>query len=180
MSAGGVAPIRTAADFHRAVTSKSTRSSNDQTLLLHCEVLVRRVPFAQIFYLRREVEGQPLGIVLAAGTAEVREILPGSPAALHGMSARARAALVDSSNAGAGGGGAGNVGGPQTPPVLVPWVLTEINGRPLSLFAKESEAGERLGAVGRDFSVLVQPADFVQKLKKQLKGVRGYKDYVMT
>jgi hypothetical protein len=63
---------------------------------------------------------------------------------------------------------------------LVPWTLTEINGRPLSLFSKDGEAGDRLQAVGRDVSVVVQPADFVLKMRKQLKGVRGYKEYVLN
>ncbi len=30
------------------------------------------------------------------------------------------------------------------PPMLVPWALTEINGRPLNLFAKDGEANDRL------------------------------------
>lgn len=66
---------------------------------------------------------------------------------------------------------------------LVPWSLTEVNGRPLSLFAKEAEAVERLGAtVGcREVSVVVQPADFVVRMRKQMKGsVRGYKDFLLN
>ena len=58
----------------------------------------------------------------------------------------------------------------------MPWALMEVNGRPLSLFAKEVEAVERLGAtVGcRDVSVMVQPADFVVRMRKgQRQGIQG-------
>ncbi len=65
---------------------------------------------------------------------------------------------------------------------LVSWTLSEVNGRPLSLFAKEGEAAaERLQTVAsRDVSVVVQPSDFILKLRKQMKSVRGYKDYVLS
>lgn len=58
-------------------------------------------------------------------------------------------------------------------------MLTEINGRPLNLFFKENEVRDRLNAVGRDISILVQPLDLVTKLKKQFKSMRGYKDYIV-
>ena len=87
-------------------------------------------------------------------------LFSGSPAAHHGMTNKIRSFE----------------GGQNAP---VPWTLTEINGRPLNLFAKEGEAGDRLQAVGRDVSVLVQPADIVAKMRKQLKQVRGYKDYLL-
>mgnify|MGYP006890326887 CR=1 FL=1 len=37
----------------------------------------------------------------------------------------------------------------------------------------------RLLAVGKDISIVVQPADFVKELKKQMKKVKGYKDYLL-
>lgn len=33
--------------------------------------------------------------------------------------------------------------------------------------------------MGRDISIVVQPSDFVKDLKKQLKKVRGYKDFII-
>lgn len=59
------------------------------------------------------------------------------------------------------------------------WVLTEINGRPLNLFFKDNEVRDRLNSVGRDISILVQPSDLVTKLKKQLKSMRSYKEYIV-
>ena len=37
----------------------------------------------------------------------------------------------------------------------------------------------RLLAVGRDISIVVQPSDFILELKRQLKKLRGYKDYLV-
>lgn len=59
------------------------------------------------------------------------------------------------------------------------WVLTEINNRPLNLFFKDNEIKDRLNSVGRDISILVQPSDLITKIKKQLKSIRGYKDYIV-
>ena len=61
--------------------------------------------------------------------------------------------------------------------------LTGVNGHPLSLFAKEAEAVERLGAkVGcRDVSVMVQPADFVMHILKQTKAsVKCCKEFLLN
>jgi len=71
-----------------------------------------------VFHLKREVEGQPLGIVTNGNTGEIQKILPGSPAAQHGMTPKIRSFDGQS---------------------LVPWILTEINGRPLNLLGKVNE-----------------------------------------
>jgi len=60
------------------------------------------------------------------------------------------------------------------------WTLTEINGRPLNVCSREGEARDRLAAVGRAVTILLQPTDFVTKvIKKGLKGLRGYKDFLL-
>lgn len=114
------------------------------------------------------MEAQPLGILLNNSTAEIREIVPGSPAGLVGMTSKIRS-FND-----------GNV--------LVPWCVTEVNGRPLNLFAKEGEIVERLQArvtgqnsvAARDISVTLQPADIVSKIRKNLKSsVKNYKEYLV-
>ena len=51
--------------------------------------------------------------------------------------------------------------------------------RSLNILAKDGEAASRLQALGRDVSVLIQPTDFVAKLKKQLKAHKNYKDYLL-
>ena len=149
-----------------------TGSSNSEPLP-HVEIIVRRLPFAQgklnssnlcfqgtdniiaynriffksvltsfsftVFYLKRDMDGQLLGIVLQPGSSsctEIKEISPGSPAALAGMTTKIRS-FNDSST-------------------LVPWCITEINGRPLNMSAKEGEAMERLQALGNVLLVKFQ------------------------
>ena len=98
--------------------------------------------YSKVFHLKREVDGQLLGLVLQPGSsscAEVKEITPGSPAALIGMTTKVRS-FNDSS-------------------ILVPWCITEINGRPLNLFAKEGEAMERLQALGNAYCIHIIKTD---------------------
>jgi hypothetical protein len=155
--------FRTANEFNKLVKTKSVSAMSSSSAapvaeVLHVEIVIRRLPFAQVFHLKRDVEGQPLGIVTSGNTTEVREIIPSSPAAQHGMTPKIRSFDGQTS---------------------VPWVLTEINGRPLNLFSKDGEAGDRLQALGRDVSVLLQPSDIIGKLKKQLKSHRNYKEFLL-
>lgn len=43
----------------------------------------------------------------------------------------------------------------------------------------ELQVHDRLNAVGLDISILVQPIDLVKAMKKQLKALRSYKDYIV-
>jgi len=189
VSVGGQS-VRTASEFSKLVKPKDVG---------HVEIVIRRTPFARVHYLRKEVDGQPVGVLTQGGSSEIKEIVSGSPASQHGMTAKAWPAGVDlpamsntpttnamppplgasSSSAGPSSSSSPPATSPHTSPALVPWVITEVNGRPVSLLAKEGEAADRLSAVGRDVSVLVQPADFVHRLRKHLKSMRSYKDYVM-
>jgi len=151
-----------------SVSGVLIRSSNDFTKLvklksgdLHTEIIIRRVPFGQVFHLKPDIEGQSLGIIPYNSTPEIKEIIPGSIAAQAGVNGKIRS--FDG----------------QT---VVPLVITEINGRPVNMLSKDGEAWERLSGsreAGRDISVLLQPSDIVAKFKKQLKSVRGYKDYLL-
>lgn len=126
---------------------------------MQIELIVRRIPFGRVFLLRRDVEGQSLGIVTEGNSAEIREVVPGGIAAQLGVPPMAVNPL---------GGASGCT-----------WTMTEINGRPLNLCSKEAEARHRLNAVGKAITILMQPTEFVKLLKKQLKNVRGYKDYLL-
>ena len=146
--------IRSSGEFSKLVKLKS----ND----LHTEIIIRRAPFGQVFYLKPDIEGQSLGIILNNSTAEIKEIIPGSVASQTGVSAKVRS--LDGQS-------------------VVPLVITEINARPLNLFGKDGETWERLSGINRDpnrdISVLLQPADILAKFKKQLKSLRGYKDFLL-
>lgn len=59
----------------------------------------------------------------------------------------------------------------------VTWTLTEVNNRPLNLF--DGSGRERLNALGRDVSVVLQPTDLVSGIRKKLRALRGYKSFVL-
>ncbi|KAK3922411.1 Syntenin-2 [Frankliniella fusca] len=141
--------VQTAADAHRFI-----RASNS----LYVPFIIRRVPFGHVFAFRRDAEGQSLGITLEGGTAEIKDIASDSPAARGGLPSRAP--TCDGLS-------------------LTPWVITEINGRPLNLFFKDGEVRDRLNAVGKEISVLVQPFDLIKQIKKQLKTIRSYKQFIV-
>lgn len=124
----------------------------------YIELIVRRVPFGRVYAIRRELDGQCLGLIRDSNTATIVDIIPNGLAARHGLPVKAK--TCDGLS-------------------LTFWVLTEINGRPLNMFCKDNEVHDRLNAVGRDISILVQPLDLMAKLKKQLKGMRGYKDFIV-
>ncbi|CAH1783070.1 unnamed protein product [Owenia fusiformis] len=117
-----------------------------------------RAPYAKAYAIKRSAEGQSLGIKREGGTSEILLVDPQGLAAKVGVPLRATS--VDKSS-------------------LVNWCLTEINMRPLNLFFKESEIEYRLNAVGKDISLVLQPIDFVAMLKKQLKKLKNYKDFLV-
>ncbi|KAF2882754.1 hypothetical protein ILUMI_23418 [Ignelater luminosus] len=125
---------------------------------LYVNMIIKRVPYGQVYVIRRDIEGQPLGIIQEGNTAVIQTVQPGSLAARHGLPAKAP--TCDGLS-------------------FTNWVLTEINGRPLNLFFKENQIKDRLNSVGRDISILVQPLDLIKQLKKQLKSIRNYKDYIL-
>ncbi|XP_065089878.1 uncharacterized protein LOC135711062 [Ochlerotatus camptorhynchus] len=141
--------ITSAAEAHKAIRGAPG---------LFVELIIRRIPFGRVYAIRRELDGQCLGLIRDGNTATIVDVVPNSLAARHGLPPKAQSCDGLS---------------------LTFWVLTEINGRPLNLFFKDNEIRDRLNAVGRDISILVQPADLVTKLKKQLKSLRGHKDFIV-
>lgn len=147
-----------------SVGGVAATSSSDVNKLLrlssssYIELIVRRVPCGRVFAIRRDMDGQCLGLIRESNTATVVDIIPNGLAARHGLPIKANSCDGLS---------------------LTFWVLTEINGRPLNLFFKDNEIQDRLNAVGRDISILVQPLDLISKMKKQLKSMRGYKDFIV-
>lgn len=125
---------------------------------LQIEFVIRRIPCGRVYALRKEQEGQNLGIVQENNTAEVKEIVPKSIVAAQGLTSRVRTMNGLS---------------------WTTWYITEINGRPLNLFFKDNEVRDRLNAVGLDISLLVQPSDLIKQIKKQLKLVKNYKEYIV-
>ncbi|XP_023163636.2 mucin-17 [Drosophila hydei] len=148
LSIAGVS-ISSAAEANKIIRNTNT---------LFVEVLLRRIPFGRAYAIRRDRDGQCLGLIRDGNTSTIVDVVPNSLAARHGLPPKTQS--CDGST-------------------LTFWILTEINGRPLNLFFKDLEIRDRLNSVGRDISILVQPSDLITKLKKQLKSLRGYKDYLV-
>ncbi|XP_016950665.1 uncharacterized protein LOC108024946 [Drosophila biarmipes] len=148
LSIAGVS-ISSAAEANKIIRNTNT---------LFVEVLLRRIPFGRAYAIRRDREGQCLGLIRDGNTSTIVDVVPNSLAARHGLPPKTQS--CDGSS-------------------LTFWMLTEINGRSLNLFFKDMEIRDRLNSVGRDISILVQPSDLITKLKKQLKSLRGYKDYLV-
>uniref|UniRef100_A0A336KH09 CSON010293 protein n=1 Tax=Culicoides sonorensis TaxID=179676 RepID=A0A336KH09_CULSO len=142
-------PVTSAADANKLIRACQG---------LFVEMIIRRVPFGRVYAIRRELDGQCLGLIRDGNTSTIVDVVPNSLAARFGLPPKAK--TVDGLN-------------------LTFWVITEINGRPLNLFFKDTEIKDRLNSVGRDISILVQPSDLITKLKKQLKSLRSYKDFIV-
>lgn len=57
------------------------------------------------------------------------------------------------------------------------WTITEVNNRPLNMF--DSCASDRLKAIGRDISIVVQPTDLIASLRNKLRAMRSYKSFIL-
>ena len=123
--------------------------------------------------IKRSREGESLGMIREGNTAEIRQIECGglaedaglstftpSPSPLELAASSAAASSTTSSSA-------------------CTWTITEINARHLNLFFKDQEIRDRLNAVGREISMVVQPTDLIKVLKRGLKKMSNFKDYVV-
>lgn len=120
--------------------------------------MIKRIPYGQVFVIHRDLEGQSLGIVQDNNTAIIETVYMDGLAARHGLTAKTK--TCDGTS-------------------LTNWVLTEINGRPLNLFYKKNQVRDRLNSVGKDISILVQPLDLIKQMKKQMKSLKNYKEYIL-
>ncbi|XP_063928551.1 uncharacterized protein LOC135141409 isoform X2 [Zophobas morio] len=142
--------VKTAAEAYRILGSHYCG--------LYVDIIIKRIPHGQVFLIHRETEGQSLGIIQENNTAVIESVETDSLAARQGLSAKTK--TCDGLS-------------------LTNWVLTEINGRPLNLFFKKNQIRDRLNSVGRDISILVQPLDLMKQLKKELKSLKNYKEYIL-
>ncbi|EFA11399.2 uncharacterized protein LOC660694 isoform X1 [Tribolium castaneum] len=149
LSVAGI-PVKSTAEANRILESHYCG--------LYVDIIIKRVPHGQVFLIQRETEGQSLGIVQENNTAVIELVEEDSLAARQGLSAKTK--TCDGLS-------------------LTNWVLTEVNGRPLNLFFKKNQVRDRLNSVGRDISILVQPLDLIKQLKKELKALRNYKEYIL-
>jgi hypothetical protein len=122
-------------------------------------LIVRRLPQATVCLLRRDNnQFETLGIDTAAGTAEISHVDPSGLAAQCGLACWTQ--RVD-----------GN--GECT------WWITEVNHRPLNLFYHNNEVKQRLSAAGSQLSIVVQPTPLILEMRRRLKMMSYYKDYLI-
>ncbi|RCN39417.1 hypothetical protein ANCCAN_14656 [Ancylostoma caninum] len=59
-------------------------------------------------------------------------------------------------------------------------VITEVNKRRLNPFSKNDQLFKRLDEIrdGSEFTIVLQPHDFVKQMKQQILGVHHYKAYL--
>ena len=119
--------------------------------------------------IKRSREGESLGLVREGNTAEIRQIERGGLAEEAGLST-----LTPSP-----GAGMSSSSSSSTSSSVCTWTITEINARHLNLFFKDNEIRDRLNAVGREISVVVQPTDLIKVLKRGLKKISNFKDYIV-
>lgn len=144
----------------KVATAYDVNSLIKQTNEPIIEFIIRRTPYGKAFLIKRDYAGQELGIVRDRNKAEILYIEPNSPASKCGIPDQTKP--VD-----------------QLRTTDINWTITEINSRPLSLFFKGDEIKTRLNAVGAEISILIQPLDLIKNIKKQLKSIKGYKDYIV-
>lgn len=52
---------------------------------MQVELIIRRVPFGRVYAIRREIDGQCLGLIRDGNTATIVDVVPNSLAARHGL-----------------------------------------------------------------------------------------------
>lgn len=118
-------------------------------------MIIRRVPFGRVYAIRRELEAQCLGLIRDGNTSTIVDVVPNSLAARFGLPPKVTDLLPSGYPI-----HISTISSQQAKTVdglnLTFWVLTEINGRPLNLFFKDTEIKDRLNSVGRDISILVR------------------------
>lgn len=135
------------------------------------EITVRRVPFGQIFCLKRSYDGEDLGLIREKGTAEIVDLIPNGVASRSGIFSKCTFYNEYDDN----GSSITSTSSQQNHN----WFITEINNRPVNLFFKDNEISDRLNAIGKEISILIQPFGFIKRLKKQLKTFKNYKDFIV-
>ncbi|KAH0555531.1 uncharacterized protein LOC123262426 [Cotesia glomerata] len=120
------------------------------------EVIVRRLPYARAMILTKRTDNEDFGLEVNGNE-------------LSGVSGVALTAglspLADATDPTAPSGS------------NTTWTITEVNNRPLNMF--DSCASDRLKAIGRDISIVVQPTDLIASLRNKLRAMRSYKNFIL-
>ncbi|CAL8101308.1 unnamed protein product [Calicophoron daubneyi] len=163
-------PITTAHEVYKALESIELSGF---TTISACGLRIRRLPLAKALGVRRSTSGQSVGLRMEDGKNRVASVVPDGLAARTGLTLLADPFRLYSSNMRQSMHRFMNTYGGQQP-----WCITEINGYSLNMFNKHGEAAVLLNAYGMEMTLVLQPADFICLLKKQLKTFRNYATYI--
>ena len=154
-------------------------AASAQKMIKHCKnetetitLLIQRIPHGKPIMIKRSCEGESLGMVREGNTAEIRQIERGGLAEVAGLS-------TFTASPGASAASAGVSASFASSSACCTWTITEINARHLNLFFKDNEIRDRLNSVGREISLVVQPTDLIKVLKRGLKKISNFKDYIV-
>ncbi|KRY08264.1 Golgin subfamily A member 4 [Trichinella patagoniensis] len=124
-----------------------------------CEILLKRMPMAKVFLFKRFCDGEDVGLVLKNGKNEIVNVAQDSAAWRAGFRAKTESKLH--------------------PHLETTWYITEINGRPINMFLKNGECKQRLSAIGREISVVMQRTDFIKAVKHHMTLKKHYRDFIV-
>ncbi|KRX20083.1 Golgin subfamily A member 4 [Trichinella nelsoni] len=125
-----------------------------------CEILLKRMPMAKVFLFKRFCDGEDVGLVLKNGKNEIVNVAQDSASWRAGFRAKTESKLH--------------------PHLETTWYITEINGRPINMFLKNGECKQRLSAIGREISVVVQRTDFIKAVKHHMTLKKHYRDFILN
>eukprot|EP00118_Oscarella_pearsei_P009203 m.51514 g.51514 ORF g.51514 m.51514 type:complete len:398 (+) comp34155_c0_seq6:155-1348(+) len=119
------------------------------------EFVIKRTPYALEVQLQKRSVSEPLGLGLEKN--KIIGVTTGGIASQCGLSGQAVGLHGKS----------------------VPWIVTAVNGRPIPITSiSTDETMKRLHAAGLDVVLTLHPHDFVKILKKRLKSVKHWQDYL--
>ncbi|XP_033632898.1 uncharacterized protein LOC117294549 [Asterias rubens] len=126
-----------------------TTSANEQIALV-----IRRLPHAKVRHLHRLTTEENWGVEVEGN--RVVQVSTCGPASDAKMTPRAPGALSER---------------------LCDWIITEIDGEPVSLLGKKDEVKNRMASAGLEMTLTIQPDDFVKRLKAELQKVKFFHEY---
>ncbi|XP_062515577.1 uncharacterized protein LOC134191034 [Corticium candelabrum] len=143
-----------------AVDGKEVRTISTVQHAVECSIgmvrfTIKQTPYALDVQLQKRSLSEPLGIGIEKN--KLIDIVPGGIASQCGLSLKALGVL----------------GKP------VHWIISAVNGRQVPLAGiKTDETMKRVHSAGMDVTLTLQPADFWRILKKKLKSIKNWEDYM--
>ncbi|XP_022096624.1 uncharacterized protein LOC110982494 [Acanthaster planci] len=126
-------------------------SAVDEILLV-----IKRLPHAKVRNLHRSSVDESWGLEVEGN--RVLNVSKSGPAAEAKLTTRAQGAFSER---------------------LCDWIITEINGEPVSLLSKKDQVKVRMDSAGLQMTLVIQPDDFIKKLNSELQKVRFAHEYFL-